>query len=124
MISSGYLEYAPFLCVLINYFYGLKNDPLPKIGKINKKYGDVLIERELDMRILLKAEWLDPALLKEFFEIATLDCLIHAGKKYKLPTQVFEDMRSKLGNIPEWNVDMDEFPEMVSDNYQRSKPKQ
>lgn len=121
MISSGYLEGAPFLWIGIIYRYGLKNALVPDYQRINKKYGDLSLALELDMRVLLTADEEDPSLLKEFFEIATLDCLIHAGKKYKLKTDVLEERRTILGKIPEWEKEMDDDPSLLIKRYEASK---
>ena len=122
LISSGYLEHAPFLWIGIMFLYGLKNDKIPKYQRIHKKYGDLSLELELDMRVLLLADANDTDVLREFFEIATLDALIHAGKKYKLPTQILEEKRALLGTIPDWQYDMEEHPELMFEIYERSKP--
>lgn len=122
MINSGYLNNAPFLWVGIVFLYGLKNETVPHYQRIHKKYGDLPLTLELDMRIFLTADEEDPELLKEFFEIATLDCLTHAGKKYKLPIEALEARRAQLGVIPDWEYDMEEFPEIMIQKYQASKP--
>lgn len=121
MIESGYLEGSPFLWIGIIFRYGLKNETAPHYKRISQKYGDLSLAMELDMRILLTAEETDLKLLREFFEIAALDCLIHVGKKYKRPTEVFETMRDQFGKIPDWEYDMEEHPEIMLKRYQQSK---
>jgi hypothetical protein len=121
MIASGYLENAPFLWVGIMFRYGLKHEDAFHYQRIHKKYGDLYIAKELDMRILLKADELDPRILKEFLEIATLDCLIHAGKKYKLPVQALIEKRAMLGTLPTWEYAMDDHPNLVIERYLATK---
>jgi hypothetical protein len=103
MINSGYLDGAPFKWVGLIFRYGLKNEKVPHYQRINKKWGDLPLAIELDMRVLMTADEEDPELLKEYFEIAALDSLIHAGKKYKLNTIELETRRAQLGRIPDWN---------------------
>jgi hypothetical protein len=122
MINSGYLESAPFLWIGMVFRYGLKNEIIPHYRRIDKKDGELELSKELDMRILLTADEQDTSLLKEFLEIATLDALIHAGRKYKLAIQALEGRRNQLGNIPDWKYDMDELPQLMIQCYQESKP--
>lgn len=120
MLSSHYLDNAPFLWVGIIFLYGLKNEITPHYQRIHKKHGDLPLKLELDMRVLLTADETDPTLLKEFFEIAALDCLIHAGRKYKLNIEGLLKRRSQLGKIPEWEPEMDDQPELLFDRYKAS----
>lgn len=123
MVDSGYLENAPFLWVGLIFRYGLKYETKPHYQRINKEYGDLPLAIELDMRVLLTADETDPDfLLKDFLEIATLDCLIHAGKKYKLKIDGLVERRSRLGQIPEWDPAMDDFPDLVAERYKASLP--
>lgn len=122
MIESGYLENAPFSIFGITFRYGLKNDKKYQFYK-GKKYNSLDIASELDMRVLLTADENDSDLLKEFFEIAALDSLIQAGKKYKLKIDALEERRSKLGFIPDWEYDMEEYPEILFEKYKASKTK-
>lgn len=120
MLFSHYLDNAPFLWVGIIFRYGLKHETIPHYRRIDKKDGALDLAKELDMRILLTADETDPALLKEFFEIATLDCLIHAGRKYKLNIEGLLKLRSQLGQIPEWDPEMDYHPELLNERYKSS----
>ncbi len=124
MISSDYLINAPFLWVGMVFRYGLKNEITPHYRRIDKKDGELELSKELDMRILLTADEQDPSLLKDFFEITALDCLIHAGKKYKLKTDVLEKRRAQLGVLPDWEYDMEEHPDIMIEKYLASKPVQ
>lgn len=121
ILNSGYLENAPFFWIGLIFRYGLKNENIPHYQRINKKYGDLPLALELDMRVLLTADETDPNfLLKSFFEIATLDSLIHAGKKYKLKVDELVERRSRLGQIPEWDPAMDDQPELLMERYKAS----
>jgi hypothetical protein len=51
-----------------------------------------------------------------------LDVLIHAGKKYKLKTAALEEIRSELGNIPEWEFEMEDDPSLIEERYLATKP--
>jgi hypothetical protein len=122
MIDSGYLENAPFLWIGIVFRYGLKNETVPHYRRINKKYGELGLALELDMRVLLTADETDVDLLKEFFEIATLDALIHAGQKYGLKIDALVEWRHRLGRIPDWEETMEEHPELLKTRYRATKP--
>jgi hypothetical protein len=122
IIQAGYLENAPFLWIGIIFLYGLKNETKPRYKRIDKKDGELPLSIELDMRVLLTADETDPEMLKDFFEIATLDCLIHAGKKYKLKTSALEERRSQLGKIPDWEFDMEAHPEILKERYLATLP--
>lgn len=93
LITSGYLDDAPFEWVTIVLRYGLKNEEKPHYQRINKKYGDLPLAIELDMHELIEA---DRNELKRLFTIATLKALTHAGQKYQLPVKSLEEM---LGNL-------------------------
>jgi hypothetical protein len=122
MIDSGYLENAPFLWVGVVFGYGLKTEIKPHYQRINKKYGDLPVNMELDMRVLLTTDAMSEDLLYEFLLIAALDVLIHAGKKYKLKTAALEEIRSELGNIPEWEFEMEDDPSLIEERYLATKP--
>ena len=92
MVSSGYLEGAPFKWVGIALRFGLKNDDKPEFQGIDKKHGDLALAIELDTHELIAA---DRDELKRLFTVATLKSLIHAGKKHKLPVGAFEEMLSE-----------------------------
>ncbi len=93
LISSGYLDNAPFEWVTIALRYGLKNEEKPHYQRINKKYGDLPLAIELDTHELIET---DRNELKRLFTLATLKALIHAGQKYKLPIESLEKLRDDL----------------------------
>ena len=100
IINSCFLEKSPFLWVALIYRYGIKNDLKIKLKRINKTYGDLPIDLELDMEILQWADKNNLDLLHDIFMIAALEALIQVGEKYKLPIDVFKKERSKYGTIP------------------------
>lgn len=101
LIESGILKDAPFLWVGMLYLYGTKLDLKAKFKSISKKYGDLDISVELDMKILQWADQNNLKLLKDIFMIAALEGLIQICKKYKLPDARFKEERLKYGTIPE-----------------------
>jgi hypothetical protein len=122
MIHTEYIKNTPFLWIGLIFRYGLKNETAPHYQRINKKYGELPLALELDIRVLLTADETDPLLLKDLLEIATLDSLIHAGRKYNLKIQGLLERRSRLGKFPEWDPAMDDFPELLAQRYKASLP--
>jgi hypothetical protein len=118
--SSGYFDNAPFLWFGMTILYGLKNEKKTHYKRIDKKDGELCMTKELDMRVLLTADENDVGMLKDFFEIAALDSMIDAGKKYKLNTTALEKRRAELGQIPDWEFEMDEHPEIMLKKYRDS----
>ena len=126
LISSEYFSDPRFTWVSYVILYGLKNDQKTKFGRISKAYEDLPMTKELDMRILLTADENDLDMLTNFFKIAILDSLIEAGIKYKLnpsAIEILKQERAKLGEIPDWEYEMDEHPEIMLKKYRDSVPK-
>lgn len=117
MIASGYLEDAPFLWVGMVLRYGVKHEKKPHYRRIDKKDGELELAIEIDARVFVLTDKYDPLLLKDFFEIVTLDCLIHAGKKYKLKIDGLVERRKKLGEVPDWDPLMEDDPEVIEQAY-------
>lgn len=117
MIDSGYLDEAPFLWVGTLIRYGVKNEKAPHYQRINKKYGDLPLGIEIDARVFVLTDKYDPLLLKDFFEIVALDCLIHAGKKYKLKIDRLVERRKQLGEVPDWDPMMEENSDLIEQAY-------
>ncbi len=69
MVSTGYLNNAPFKWLGIILRFGLKNEDEPHYRRINKKHGDLPVAIELDTHELQHASRDE---LKEVFTIATL----------------------------------------------------
>ncbi len=81
MIQSGYLEGAPFDFVSLMIRYGLKYDTEPEIQKISKRYCDLPLAIEVDVRDMLGA---NHDQLYRMFRKATLIALIAGGQEYSL----------------------------------------
>lgn len=89
MISTGYLNDAPFKWVGLMLRYGLENEDVPHYQRVSEKHGDLPLAIELDVHDLQDAS---REKLKEIFMIATLKTLVDVGKRYKLPHATFEQM--------------------------------
>ncbi len=89
MVSTGYLDSAPFKWIGLILRYGLKNEDEPHYQRINKKHGDLPVAIELDTHELRHASRDE---LKEIFTIATLKVLVHVAQKYGLPGDRFAEM--------------------------------
>lgn len=94
LVTSGYLDRAPFIWVGLTLRYGLKYEDKPHYQRIDKKDGELPLAIELDTHDLIEA---DRNELKRLFTLATLKALIHAGQKHKLPVGYLEELRSDLG---------------------------
>lgn len=87
LLTMGYLESAPFEWVGLTLRYGLKNEDAPHYQGIDKRDGELALAIELDTHELREASREE---LKDRFIVATLNALIHAGKKYDLPTKALQ----------------------------------
>jgi len=96
IIDSGYLINAPFNWVTISLRYGLKDEQTPHYQKINKKYGDLPLAIEIDTHRLLDASLEQ---LKGIFREAVVKALVHAGEKYKLPTDHLKEILQKAEHL-------------------------
>jgi len=93
LIASGFLATAPFKYVGLIIRYGLKNDDKPSYQRINKEYGDLPIAIEVDTHEFMEADYDE---VKRLIGTATIKALIHAGEKYKLPTEALVEHRDKF----------------------------
>jgi hypothetical protein len=93
MTSSGYLENAPFKWVGLMLRFGLQYEDEPHYQGIDQKDGELALAIELDTHELRDA---DRDTLKRLFMIATLKSLIHAGRKYNLPTEALEARQQEI----------------------------
>ena len=87
MLTSGFLNNAPFKWVGLTLRYGLKNEDEPHYQGIDKQDGELALAIELDTHELREASREE---LKGRFIVTTLNALIHAGKKYDLPTKALQ----------------------------------
>ena len=93
MQESGYLEQAPFQWVGIVFRYGLRNEEEPHYKPIDAKDGELPLAIELDTRDIRSAR---PEELRRKVTLVALKSLIHAGKKFGLPTA---DLEARLGQL-------------------------
>lgn len=93
VISTGYLDSAPFRYIGLIWRFGLQNEDAPHYQGIDEKDGELAVAIELDAHELREA---DRNEFKRLLSIATLKVLIHVGSKYNLPTQVLESRLSVL----------------------------
>jgi hypothetical protein len=98
IISTGYLDNAPFKWIGLSLRYGLKYGTAPIYQGINKKYGDLSIAIELDTHDLRIA---DRGQLKRLYMIATLTALIHVARKYNLPCEKLIELKNEIINKQE-----------------------
>lgn len=110
IISSNFLEGAPFTWIGIIYRYGLKNYLKPEYKRISKKYGDLSVAIEIKMEVLQAADRISVNLLRDIFTVGALECLIDIGRKYKLPTDVFVAERAKYNDVPETAEEVESLP--------------
>ncbi len=89
MISTGYLEHAPFKWVGLTLRFGLQFEDEPHFQEIDENDGEIALAIELDTHDLVNASRDE---LKDLFMIATLKTLVHVGIKYNLPHQKFDEM--------------------------------
>lgn len=98
--NKGYFRTDRFLWVGLIFRYGIKNNLKVEFQRIDKKYGDLPISVELNIKIL---EWADKnnlTLLHDIFMIATLEALLQVCDKYKLPKDAILEERKKYSQIP------------------------
>ncbi len=89
MLSTGYLNNAPFTWVGLSLRYGLKNEDVPHYQGIDKNDGEIALAIELDTHELLHASHEE---LKDRFMVATLKALVDVGKKYSLPYEKLAEL--------------------------------
>lgn len=93
LLQTGFLEDAPFWWVTMIIREGLKDDPEPEIQRINKKYGDLPLRIEIDVRRIAAAP--DEKVYATYLR-AALIALIHAGKRYHRHVSELEDLLSRI----------------------------
>lgn len=120
MYDKQYFEKQKFERIGLLFLYGVKTDLIPRYERINVKYKDLPIAVELDTLILDWADKNKPELLKEIYLIATCEAVLHVLRKYKLPTEPIEKIRTMLGTIPEtieeceaWQQQIPLTPEVI-----------
>ncbi|WP_419227318.1 Imm39 family immunity protein [Alteromonas sp. OM2203] len=87
----GFVDSAPFKTVSMIIRFGEKTDLTPEYEAINKRYNElpVAVEMELaEFRVASKD------VVKSAFVKATIDVLLDIAKKYDLPSEPFEMIKS------------------------------
>ena len=90
--NSHVLDTAPFTWFGIVLRFGTTNEDAPHYRGIDKKDGELALAIEVDACDFAVA---DRKTVKELFLIATLKAVIHAGRKYNLPTEELEKKLEK-----------------------------
>lgn len=93
MAEADFLSNAPFDWVGPTIRHGLRNEDQPHLQGIDKKYRILELAIEIDTHEIINA---DREELKRKYMIAGLKALIGAGKKYNLPTELFEQRLREL----------------------------
>src|SRR5258708_4500739 len=88
LISSGYLEGAPFRWVGLIVRYGLKDEAQPHYDTICEEDGELPLAIEIDTNRLLRRSTEEMA---DVYRDATLTALIHAGRRYGLNIDRLEE---------------------------------
>jgi len=91
--AIGFLDDAPFEWITLMLLFGLKNESIPHFRRISRRWGDLPLSIELDTHDLMDASREE---LKRLFMVACLKALVHAGKRYGLPTATFERRLQEL----------------------------
>ena len=97
LLDSNFFDSAPFWWVALIYRKGLKNDLAPEIRRINKKYGELPVAFEIDVRLLYRQ---DDETIYRVYCASALWALIHVGRKYDLPTAALETRVAEFGGWP------------------------
>ena len=79
VIDDAYCDDQPFTWIGLIIREGLVNDEMPKIGKVDPKYGDLELTIEIDTNDLIDVGKEE---IQRVLELATLKSLIAAGKKF------------------------------------------
>lgn len=78
---------APFQTVSLILRFGTRRRLIPEYRPVDKSHDELPVSVELEMQALKE---MNRDQLKREFMVATLEALIHAGHKFKLPTEKLE----------------------------------
>ena len=95
ILHTEYLAHAPFKWVSLIIREGLVDEVKPHYQRISRKYGDLPLAIEIDVHRLLDASEDEMA---DVYREATLRALVHAGQKYDLPVERFNNLLKELKN--------------------------
>jgi hypothetical protein len=111
LLDASFFDNSPFKWVSGSIIFQLRNLDCfgtITIDRISKKYECAGNHIYPDYRIFHAADALSREALLNFYKIMSLHQIIVIGKKYNLPTSVFEEMLAKMGSIPRWTEEMGE----------------
>jgi hypothetical protein len=111
MTDVKFLKNAQFKWIRGNIIFQLRNlDCFGTItvDRVSRKYGCIGSHIYPDYRVFHVASIKSREILLNFYKIFSLESIIAIGKKYNLPTSVFEEMLSEMGSIPKWTEEMGE----------------
>lgn len=97
VVSSGLLTDARFSWITISIRLGLKDDELPRYGRVSRKYGDLPLTIEIDTHSLLEAD------LEQAYAVfcrAVLRCLRAVSQKFDYPDCVRTALEKEGHNQP------------------------
>ena len=90
----GLFDGQRFETISVVILYGLKNTTRdPEIGRVLKKYKELPLTFELDVREIFE---LDRESLAHRFEVATLESLVPVAERYKVGTEEIKDRLAEL----------------------------
>lgn len=110
IMSSIFLDNAPFKWVSLSYLIGEKNVLVPKFDKISKKYEYLHISIKINSTFLKWADDHNLKLFKDILIVSALLALIHVGKKYNLSYNGIEDELKKYPPFPTTMEDCEAWP--------------
>lgn len=84
IITSGYMDGAPFKWIGLIIREGLKDESVPHYGKIDPKDGELPLAIEINVHRLLGSSEDE---IERVFRETTLKALVHAGEKYHRPVE-------------------------------------
>ncbi|MEO0419086.1 MAG: Imm39 family immunity protein [Pseudomonadota bacterium] len=87
MITSHYLEGAPFSWVTLAILYEEEDGGQTEFGRINKTYGDLPLTVQLDVGAF---RGLDRRAVTGILRSVVIKALIDAGERYGRPTEAFK----------------------------------
>lgn len=109
LLCVHYFDRAPFTSMELMFRYGMHTNLLLEFKEINKRYKDLPVTLELDMKILQWADEENFQQLQDIFMIASLEALIQVGQKYLLPLTSFLQERAQYPEIPHTIEECEEY---------------
>ena len=95
LIKCSWFDSAPFKWVGLIIRYGLACDAVPSFERINKRYGDLPISIEVNVKDIYQIHN-DKKLLSNYFKQITLLSLIAVAERYSLPKAELENELAAL----------------------------